>query len=248
MRSDWEHVGVIDQGPIGVAGHSFGALLGARFAATFEAAAFAGLSGVWQDWPSGPIPHPLTELRTASLLVWGGALDFFTAVPESVWTAMPPPKHRAVWEQGEHWDYLIGPSQPPCSSGPGPCHALGVATADLVALFFGKYLPPDLATDLIVSIPNSLAPPVLSLTPEQQFFAGGHLSGFAMVDGRAECAVEQRADSWPLVANRRSKETHSRIAPCAWVRQIAPPNRWFVHRRPDGYRWCDFCFPELADG
>jgi hypothetical protein len=69
-----------------------------------------------------------------------------------------------------------------------------------------------------------------------------------MLEGQDACDLEQQADPWPLLANQRTKETHSRIAPCAWARLIVPPNRWFVHRRPDGCSWCDFCFPEMADG
>jgi hypothetical protein len=111
MRSDWEHADVLDEGPIGVVGHSFGALLGGSFATGAEVGAFAGLSGTWHEWP-GPVPHPLTQLRTATLLVRGGPLDFFTEISDNVWDAMPPPKHRAIWAQGEHWDYLVGTSPP----------------------------------------------------------------------------------------------------------------------------------------
>jgi hypothetical protein len=136
----------------------------------------------------------------------------------------------------------------PCSAGPGACPAAGVATADLVTMFLGKYLPPQLAAYLIDAIPDSLVPPALDLTPEQQFFAGGHLVGFAMVEGQTECAVSIDADPWPLMANRRSRETHSRADPCSWVKLIAPSNRRFVRTRPEGYAWCDFCFPGLADG
>jgi hypothetical protein len=245
LRSDWEHADVLDAARIAVVGHSFGALLGARFAAAAEAVAFAGLSGVWQDWPSGP--SPLTLRPMASLLVWGGPLDFFTALSDSAWNELPPPKHRAMWSAGEHWDYLVG-SVPPCSAGAGPCPAVGIATADLVTMFLGKYLAPELAPNLVDDIPDTLRPPQLVLSPEQQFFAGGHLLGFGLLDGNPSCGLEQQADPWALLANRRSKETHSRIAPCAWVHLIVPPNRRFAHVRPEGYRWCDFCFPALADG
>jgi hypothetical protein len=245
VATQWEHADVLDAGRIGVVGHSFGALIGARFGATAGATAFAGLSGVWQDWPTGPLPITLLDVPT--LLVWGGILDFFTELPDSVWDELPPPKHRVVWTEGEHWDYLVG-STPPCSAGAGPCPAVGVASADLVTMFLGKYVPPEHALYLSDAIPDSLIPPALDLTPEQQFFAGGHLVGFDMVEGQAACAVSIDEDPWPFVANRRSRETHSRANPCSWVRMIAPSNRRFIRARPDGYRWCDFCFPDLADG
>jgi alpha/beta superfamily hydrolase len=252
MRTEWEHAAVLSAGPIGVVGHSFGALVGAQFAASVNAGAFASLSGVWQDWPQGPLP--LTLLETAVLLVWGSnpLLDMFTEVSETTWDAMPPPKHRAVWAEAAHWDYLVG-STPPCSNGPGDCSAAGAVTADLVSLFLGKYLPPEFAVHLIDAIPNDLSPPELNLTVEQQFFAGGHLAGFQML-GNLEgneaqsCALDVSQDAWRYLANRRSRETHSRVQPCPWVSQIAPPNRIFASSRPNGFNWCDYCFPHLADG
>jgi hypothetical protein len=240
LRTDWEHANVLDPGSMGVVGHSFGALLGARFSEVSDVGAFAGLSGEWNA-------ALLDLLVMPKLLVWGGPLDFFTQVPDSLWNQLPPPKHRAVWTEGLHWDYLVGTTAP-CVLDEGPCPALGAATTDLVTTFLGKYLPPECAIHLIDAIPNTLVPPELSLTSEQQFFAGGHLSSFGALEGQDSCELQQSADPWPLLANRRSKETHSRSAPCAWVHLIAPPNRRFVHERPDGYRWCDFCFPHLADG
>ena len=177
------------------------ALLGGRFATGAEVGAFAGLSGTWHDWP-GPVPHPLTQLRTATLLVWGGPPStFFTEVSDNVWDAMPPPKHRAIWTQGEHWDYLVGTS-PPCRSGPGPCTALGVATGDLVTLFLGKYLPPELAIHLVDEIPDNLAAPELTLTPEQQFFAGGIFRAWQCSRGRTRA----------IWSNKRIRGLYSRTS------------------------------------
>ena len=51
-----------------------------------------------------------------------------------------------------------------------------------------------------------------------------------------------------LLANRRTRETHSLDHPCAWASQIATRNRQPVGARPAGYHWCDFCFPSKADG
>lgn len=249
MRLNWEHAGVLSEGPIGMIGHSWGAQLAGRFATTAEVGAFASLGGVWGSF-QGPTPNPLTQMHSATLLIWGGPLENVgrpTAVPDAVWNALPAPKHRVIWAEGEHWDYLVGP-RPPCDSGQGPCAALGVATSDLVTLFLGKYLSPELAVHLIDAIPNDLTVPDFALTPEQEFFAGGHLAGLAMLEGQAGCDLEKQADPWPLLANRRSRETHSRTAPCAWVRLIAPANRRFVLERPAGYSWCDFCFPDMADG
>lgn len=246
VRTDWEHAEVVLPAPsTGILGHSFGALLGARFAAMEEVSAYAGLSGVWQDWPSRPLP--IEEVDVATLLVWGGPLDFFTELPNSIWEQLPSPRHRVVFAEGEHWDYL-GAQQPPCSRGRGPCHVLGSATDDLVTMFFARYLPPELATDLFDRVPPSLEPPELVLTPEQEFFAGAHLVGFEALSGEASCAVEVSFELPRLLANKRTHETHSLDRPCAWVRLISDRNRLVVSQRPAGYNWCDFCFPRRADG
>lgn len=67
--------GVRSLGPAdGVVGHSFGAMLGARFAVGRPVSAYAGLSGVWQDW-FGDAPFPLPLLDIPTLLTWGGSGD-----------------------------------------------------------------------------------------------------------------------------------------------------------------------------
>jgi dienelactone hydrolase len=247
VRTHWEGAATVTPAPAtGVIGHSFGGLLGALFTAQNEVSAFAGLSGVWQDWPSRPIP--IEEVTVPTLLVWGGPLDLFTQLPDSIWDALPRPKHRVVFAQGEHWDYL-GAQEIPCQGGgPGPCPGLGTATDDLVTMFFGKHLPPELATDLPDRIPATLVPPPLDgLSFEQEFFAGGFLNGFGGLGGDA-CAVDIDGELARLVANRRTRETHSLDAPCAWVSLISASHRMVVDTRPAGFRWCDFCFPDRADG
>ncbi len=247
-RDEWAHAGVLLPPPAtAIVGHSFGAMLGARFAVDRAVAAFAGLSGGWQDW-AGDTPFPLPLLEVPSLLVWGGPFDFFSQLSESQWTQMRAPRHRAVFEQGEHWDHL-GPVSAPCRPGPGACTALAAAVCDLVTMFLARYLPPEFAPELPHRVPATLVPPLLDgLTPQQQFFAGGFLSGFAALADNPNCGVEVSPTPPSLMANRRSRETHSLAAPCAWVSQIAPANRRPVSIRPAGYHWCDFCFPELADG
>jgi hypothetical protein len=45
----------------------------------------------------------------------------------------------------------------------------------------GNYLPPPAVPDLPGRIPPTLIPPPLVLTPKQQFFAGGWLSGIGLL-------------------------------------------------------------------
>ena len=122
------------------------------------------------------------------------------------------------------------------------------ATADLLTMFFGRYLPPEFATDVPDRIPPTLAPPALDLTVEQEFYAGGYLSGYEALGGHAQCGVTVSQDVESLIANTRSKETHSRDRPCAWVSRIAARHQRVVSARPAGYHWCDFCFRPRADG
>lgn len=245
-RTGWEHADVLLPPPhTGVVGHSFGAMLGARFAVGREISAFAGLSGGWHDWFGGA-PFPLPLLTIPSLLTWGGPGDLFTQLSDAEWEAMARPRHRVVFEEGAHWDYL-GTTDIPCRT-PASCPGIQGAAADLVTMFFARYLPPELATNLATEVPTSLEPPELNLTVEQEFFAGGFLGGLAGLQANAGCPVTISSATQRLLANRRTRETHSLDHPCAWVARIATRNRQPVGARPAGYHWCDFCFPSRADG
>jgi hypothetical protein len=247
-RGGWEHSDVLMPPPAtGLVGHSYGAGLAAVYSVDHEVGAYAGLSGPWADWFGG-VPFPLTQLDIPTLLMWGGAFDFDAHLGDATWQQMARPRHRLVFAEGEHWDYL--PESPvPCSAGPGLCHFLGAASHDVVTMFMGRYLPPELATDLPGRVPPSLQPPPLDdLTVEQRFFAGGYLNGWEGLAGDPSCDVTVSSATQRLVANRRTHETHSLDRPCAWVSQISSRNRWVVGARPAGYHWCDFCFPRLADG
>ena len=245
-RTAWEHADVLLPPPAtGVVGHSFGAMLAARYAVGRDVRAFAGLSGGWQDW-FGAEPFPLPLLTVPSLLTWGGPGDLFTQLSDAGWEAMARPRHRVVFEEGEHWDYL-GTTDIPCRT-PASCPGIQGAAADLVTMFFARYLPPELATNLVADVPPSLEPPALDLTPEQEFFAGGFLGGLAALQADAGCPVTITSAPERLVANRRTKETHSVDRPCAWVDLISTRNRVPVDAKPPGYHWCDMCFPARADG
>jgi len=189
IRSEWEHREVImPAAATGIIGHSFGALLSARFAKSNEIAAFASLSGVWEDWPGGPAgPVPIIGLNLPMLFIWGEA-DLFVRISDSVWNSLAIPRYRAIFSEGLHWDYLP-PGSTPCDNERGPCPYLAPATVDYVTMFFGKYLPPEFAPQLPDQISNIFIPPALVLTFEQEFYAGGYLNGVRMLSGRQECHV-----------------------------------------------------------
>src|SRR4051794_10911686 len=176
----------------GVMGHSYGALVGARFVTERGAQvggvrAFAGFSGVWEDWPQGP--SPIFALTTPTLLTWGGQLDLFTQLSDQEWNQLPMPRHRAVFTEGLHWDYLPTGSVP-CADEHGPCTLQGAAAADLATMFFGRYMPPELATSVPAQIPATLVPPDLVLTPEQEFYAGAYLYGLRAMAGTTGCGMQ----------------------------------------------------------
>jgi Chlorophyllase enzyme len=191
MRESWEHRATLLPAPAtGLAGHSFGALHAGILATTTPVAAVASLSGVWIDWPGGAGPRPILLGTFPRLFTWGTEpfSERDAILPDSLWNQIAVPKHRAVFTNGEHFDYLYAP-QLPCRGSKGPCRYVGEATADLVTMFFARYLPPELTPDLPGRIPGTLVPPPLQLTPEQEFFAGGHLIGMGLFNGNAQCGV-----------------------------------------------------------
>ena len=192
MRSSWEFADILLPGPAtAIVGHSYGALLGGRLAARqrHPFSGYASLSGVWEQW-GFPTPNPLPLLGMASLFVWGdddGGLDKYTDIG-AWWSQLNFAKHRLVFSETAHWDYL-GPQGSTCASleGAYPRFVRDLA-ADFVLMFLSHYLPPERWWLLPITIPHSLVPPPLDLTSEQEAFAAGHLAGFART-GSGSCSV-----------------------------------------------------------
>jgi hypothetical protein len=198
MRNGWHHRSCLMPDPAtAIAGHSYGALLAGRVAARARIpfSAYVSLSGVWVDWPDTP-PRPLSALGVPALFTWGSNSDIgeIQAVLEGansvLWDQVASPKHRVVFKDGAHWDYLR-PNETTCDQGGrGPCTLVSALAADFVALFLSKYVPPQhWSQSYNILIPDSLLPPPISLTLEQQFFAGGHLMGMTLVTSAQECAA-----------------------------------------------------------
>jgi hypothetical protein len=189
MRDDWQHsLHLMPPPATAIVGHSFGALLGGRIATTMPVAAYASLSGVWQDWP-GPLPRPLPSFSVPSLFTWGGLVEDTQAVlGETAWNIIPPPKHRVVFAGAHHWDYLR-PIGSDCALTVGDCSLVGAVAADMVTIFLSKYLMPEAAGPLLNFILEDLVLPAIELGFEQQYFAGGHLSGLSLLPLNAACTV-----------------------------------------------------------
>jgi hypothetical protein len=177
FRTGWSESAVVAPSPAtGLAGHSFGAGLAGRLAAEGSSSAFASLSG--------SVARVIRDaLAVPKLFIWGSN-EFVppgVALTDSEWAAVTPPKHRVVVADLEHWDYLSAGSTS-CENERGPCGVARVAAWDLLIMFFANHLPPPAVTGLPSQIPESLVPPLpLNLTTDQQFFAGGWLSGFPLL-------------------------------------------------------------------
>jgi hypothetical protein len=232
MRSDWEHKATLSA-KTGICGHSFGSMLSARIAG--NRTAYAALSGRWGDW-FGPLPLPISQLDIPMLFVQGG--DELLGLSESQWNSLATPRHRVIFANGVHWDYLP-PGQSPCDSLRGGCKQLGTAVVDLITMFFAKYVPRELSPQLPGKVPNSLIPPKLVLTEEQEFYAGGHLIGYKQLAGKPEC---EHAIDWNVP---KTTVPHVRFLPAASAKQIVlqaslvpkftgleGPNAWVLTQSP----------------
>jgi len=189
MRSTWSHSAFVMQPPtLGIVGHSYGALLGGQLAKTIPATAYVSLGGVWGHW-SPPVPAPIKTLTLPKLLVWGtnfGETD--AMLKEAAWNALPQPKYRLVFTNGEHWDYVPA-SNTSCAGQAdswGPCDLVYRLTADFTAVFLSKYMPPEQAPAPGAILPD-LIPPASTRTNEQKSFESGHLESFGAVSTHAGC-------------------------------------------------------------
>ncbi|WP_125810458.1 PASTA domain-containing protein [Actinoplanes sp. ATCC 53533] len=189
MRQGWPGKAVLlPAAKTGLAGHSYGALHAGILATRIQVAAVASLGGVWNDWQPGYGTKPIHQGTVPRLLAWG--VDDPQATLDALsWNPIPKPKHRAIYGGAEHYDYFPYSQNLPCRTSSGTCPHVGIATDDLLVMFFGNYLPPELWPDLPGRIPNNLTPPTLNLTPEQGFYAGGHLTGLSTFNATSSCSV-----------------------------------------------------------
>src|SRR5690606_16906482 len=113
-------------------------------------------------------------------------------------SSLAPPAHYVLFHQGGHWDYLP-PGRTGCEQGMrGSCTWAGPGAADMVACFLTRSLRPEGAPFVSIGpfdffrIDRSLRPPRfwrLLLEDDQEFFAGGHMIAWDLVDGREACAL-----------------------------------------------------------
>jgi pimeloyl-ACP methyl ester carboxylesterase len=202
-RSDWEHKDLVMPRPAtALVGHSWGGGLLGHVAADFPGsyAAYVSLSGV-------EVPGDLSRSPIPKLMTWGGDLSLeVLGVQISQWDAFAQPVHVAEFHDAGHWDYLPA-GRSACDvdeSGQlarGSCSLTPYLAADIVASFLTRYLRPEgvrappWPLSSLLRIPASLRPPLAArmlLTPEQEFYAGGHLQAWQGVTAREGCGVTLR--------------------------------------------------------
>ncbi len=154
---------------LGLVGHSFGALLAGRLSTEVSNSALVSIGGWWSDWrPIGELP--INDISVPSLFLLG-TNDSNATLPEPNWNAVPRPLHRALFNGKGHWDHLDSIAHACGQVREDDCGSVESMTADLTALFLSKYLHRT-------NIPDSLRPPLISLTAEQEFYAGLNLVSF----------------------------------------------------------------------
>jgi hypothetical protein len=187
MRSSWQGREVLLPAPsTGVLGHSYGAMLAGRVVINEAVGAYASLSPIWGEWSQWGLPEPLSSLSVPSLHIAGTDGHFGDeSVSGSRWDSIPRPKHRVTLHGGVHWEYLRGQTGGCSPEWALDCSRLGMVAGDLVAGFFARYL--QLGPE--GGVPSSLSPPDVSLTGEQELFAGSHLMGLKMLPFSQGCAI-----------------------------------------------------------
>ena len=182
ILNDWEFHELVHPNT-GVIGHSFGAPIGASFSkANSNVKAFASLSGQYEG-----VNDYLTMNKPILFMRGHPTSDIAEAFVGFNWAGTPQPKHRAEFPEGFHWDYMLA-AQVQCTNsfGRGDCAKAPQMTTELIMMFFSRYLRRGTLAN--TSVPLSLIPPDITLTTEQQFFAGGnYLQAFN--GAGSECSV-----------------------------------------------------------
>jgi pimeloyl-ACP methyl ester carboxylesterase len=242
LRSEWEHHHVLLPAPsTALIGHSYGGILAGRFAA--EVGGVAALTTLHSGWQHDA-PHLAGLLQTLTIpkLFIMGQEDPMSLLSQPFWNSLPLPSHRADFEQAGHWDYL--PSSPTACGTRSACSFYPAAAFTILLMFLGRYLRPELATDLYDRIPDNLRPPTpLNLTVDQEFYAGGNwLREIDMMAAETECTLQLdqriRVTTFvphvvglnPLQASRRILDAHLRPVVAGTGNKVVGQNPGGGHR------------------
>ncbi len=202
VRTQWSKKKWVDPSfeSTAVMGHSYGALLAARFAAANpDIRALASLSGPYQELNDATTLFQ--ALKAPSFFAWadgsgpGIGLENLDGNPPLYDSLVNLPKYGAVFK-GEHFDYIDDTRLSPA----GPCHPLmGGALADLATLFVAEMMPVPFGG---TNVPFDLKKPQVSLTLEQEFYAGSHLKAVELIEGQDGCRIDLK---WTINATFGSR-------------------------------------------
>ncbi len=188
----WEHADWVHPRATAIVGHSFGALLAARVAqARPNISSFVSLGGGFARL-GDPVPI-LQSIRARKFFMWGVTANISDLTHENLdaeglWSSIPQPKHAAISNPGEHFDYIRLRSPSECFETSSFCAGLRKVAPDLTALFIARHTPVGAS----LPIPLSLIPPNVTRTPIQQFFAGSHLSSGGRLEPDSTCRMTVR--------------------------------------------------------
>ena len=197
VRFNWSESQYVDTRiqSTAVVGHSYGALLAARFADMFwDIGAFVSLSGPYREL-TNEYSDVLHAVEAPSFYVWanGGGNDENLDWPDSLWDGLSRPRYATVFK-GEHFDYLDDTGASPA----GPCHPLvGHALADLTTLFIARNLPIG-----DIDVPVDLTVPHVELTGVQAVYAANHLKALDAIESEDDCSIDMRWDTSGQTGNR----------------------------------------------
>ena len=170
-----------------VMGHSFGGTLAAQLAGEIPIATFASLSGMFGV--SNFNNTQPASIKVPSLFFWvtGATTDEVLDGPSGqagtgLWKGVKAPTHAVAFQNGHHADYMQPDTAGMRCDQSGPCPLVRSLAADFLTAFLSKYMPPEASAVATSYVPDNLfvAPgsqPFLS--PQQQFYAGTYLIGFA---------------------------------------------------------------------
>jgi hypothetical protein len=168
IRTTWADSEWVDKRPTStvVAGHSDGAALATHLATMHEVGALACWSGNFIL--EGEALAALRQVTKPTFLMWGkGAHTQFEDLDQAhTWDGLTQAKYAAVFE-GEHFDYVSAAAG---GSPRGPCPDIGGMAGDLTALFVAS----NIFSLTQVGVDLRAAP--VTLTPQQQAYADGHLA------------------------------------------------------------------------
>jgi hypothetical protein len=195
----------LDLTQTGVSGHSYGATAAAKFALTFgQRAVFASIAGDFNDFAANVGSIDLTTMTMPKLFMIssdaaldpiGQGFNLHSNIPANhmLWDMLPRPKHNVMFNEAGHYDYVpVGSPGLTGGGGRGLCSLVPRLTADFLASFFSKYMPPQVDDSLGVSDSLVLNPAgVITVASDTVDF----LTGLNLIKNQKACTV---TSSWDL--------------------------------------------------